>query len=204
MRDLSKALVDIAAMRTQMARSSVFRGFGPTTLAATAGLAVIAAVVQARYVPEPAADVIGYLAVWVSTATLSVILIGIEVVTRSRRVHSGLADEMIRLAVEQLLPAMAAGVLLTCVLVRFAPQVLWMLPGLWQIVLSLGMFACSRSVPRPMIAAGSWYLGSGLACLAFANGDSAFSPLAMGIPFGCGQLLAAAVLQFMGEPDAEG
>ncbi len=203
MRDLSKALVDIAAMRTQLARSSEFRGFGPTTLAATAALAVIAAAVQAHYVPEPAADVGGYLAVWVATAALSVVLIGIEVVTRSRRVHSGLADEMLRLAVEQLLPSLAAGTLLTCVLVRYAPQSLWMLPGLWQILLSLGMFACSRSVPRPMIAAGFWYMASGLACIAFADGDYALSPLAMGIPFGVGQLLAAAVLRHHGGSDVE-
>lgn len=203
MRDLSKALVDIAAMRGQMARSTQFRGYGPTTLAATALLAVIAAVVQAWYVPDPATDIIGYLAVWISTAALSILLIGIELVTRSHRIHFGLADEMIRLAAEQHLPAIAAGALLTWVLVRYAPQGLWLLPGLWQILLSLGMFAASRSVPRPMIAVGVWYMVSGLACIALASRGNAFSPLAMGMPFGFGQLLAATLLQFAGGSDEE-
>ena len=203
MRDLGKALTDIAAMRAQMARSSEFRGFGPTTLAATGVLAVIAAVIQAHYLPEPSADIIGYLALWAATAAMSILLIGFEVVTRSRRVHSGLADEMLRLAGEQLMPAIAAGALLTCILLRCAPQGLWMLPGLWQILLSLGVFACSRSVPRPMIIAGFWYMGSGLACIALANGEDAFSPFAMGIPFGLGQLLAAVVLRYPGGSDDE-
>ena len=203
MHDLSKALVDIAAMRAQMARSCEFRGFGPTTLAATAVLAVIAAAVQAHYIPEPVSDPIGYLAVWVSAAALSIILIGFEMVTRSRRVHSGMADEMLRLAAEQLMPAIAAGILLTCVLVRYAPQELWLLPGLWQITLSLGMFACSRSVPRPMIVVGFWYMGTGLAVIAIANGDNAFSPLVMGVPFGLGQLLSAVVLRYFGGCDDE-
>ncbi len=201
MRDLGKALVDIAAMRQQMARSSQFHGYGPSTLAATALLAVVAAAVQAWYVPDPVADITGYLALWISTAALSILLIGIEVVTRSRRIHSGLADEMIQLAAEQQLPAIVAGALLTWVLVRYGPQSLWLLPGLWQILLSLGMFAASRSVPRPMVVVGVWYMVSGLVCIALAGGSNAFSPLAMGVPFGLGQLLAAALLQFAGGSD---
>lgn len=201
MRDLSKALLDIAAMRKQMARSSQFRGYGSTTLAITGLLAVIAAVMQAWYVPDPSTDIIGYLALWIATAALSMLLVAIEVVARSRRIHSGLADEMIWLAAEQHLPAIVAGALLTWVLMRYAPQSLWLLPGLWQILLSLGMFAASRSVPRPMLAVGVWYMMSGLACIALAGGENSFSPLAMGVPFGLGQLLAASLLQFAGGSD---
>jgi hypothetical protein len=37
MRDLDKALADITAIRTQIAASTAFRGYGPAALAATAG-----------------------------------------------------------------------------------------------------------------------------------------------------------------------
>ena len=93
-------------------------------------------------------------------------------VARSRRIHSGLADEMIHAATEQFIPAGVAGALLTVVLFRFAPESLWMLPGLWQIVFSLGVFASCRSLPRPMFAVGVWYLAAGLASLALANGGA--------------------------------
>ena len=194
MRDLDKALADITAIRSQMARGAEFLGYGPMTVAATGVLAISAAVIQALALPDPAADPFPYLVLWVVTAAVSATLIGIEMVARTRRIHSGLADEMIHAATEQFIPAGVAGVLLTVVLYRFAPQNLWMLPGLWQIVFSLGLFASCRSLPRPMFAAALWYLATGLACLAFANGAHAFSPLAMAVPYGLGQFYTAVVL----------
>ena len=204
MRDLDKALADITAIRSQMARGAEFRGYGPATVAATAVLAVAAAAVQAVWLAEPAANAGAYIGLWAATAAVSVVLIGLEMVARTRRIHSGLADAMIHAATEQFIPAGAAGLLLTVVLLRYVPQSLWMLPGLWQIVFSLGLFASCRSLPRPMFAAAVWYLAAGLGSLAFANGQHAFSPLAMAIPYGVGQSLIAFVLyRASGETDAE-
>jgi hypothetical protein len=70
-----------------------------------------------------------------------------------------------------------------------------MLPGLWQLVFSLGVFASCRFLPRPMLAAGVWYLFSSLVCLGFGNAR-ALSPWTMGLAFGGGQLLIAAILFF--------
>jgi len=192
--DLDKALADITAIRSQMARGAEFRGYGPATVAATAGLAVGAAVLQSMWLPTPAANPFAYAMLWGATAVVCFTLIGIEMVARTRRIHSGLADEMIHAATEQFIPAGVAGLLLTVVLFQYAPQTLWMLPGLWQIVFSLGLFASCRLLPRPMFAAAVWYLAAGLGCLAFANGAHAFSPYAMAIPYGIGQLLIAVVL----------
>jgi ABC-type cobalamin transport system permease subunit len=102
---------------------------------------------------------------------------------------------MIRMAVEQFLPSAGAGSLMTFVLVRFAPGALWMLPGMWQVIFSLGIFSSCRFLPRPMIAAGLWYLSTGLVCMALAD-NRALSPWAMGVPYGAGQLLVAAILLF--------
>lgn len=205
MNDLHKALADITAIRLQMARGSQFRGYGPITVAATGVLAIAAATIQARWLPDPAADVLSYLVVWVVTAVVSVTLIGLEMVARSHRIHSGMADEMIHTATEQFIPAGMAGALLTLVIFRFAPESLWMLPGLWQIIFSLGFLASCRSLPRPMYAVGVWYLAAGLTTLVLARGAHTLSPWAMAVPFGAGQLTMAAVLyrSFKGT-DAEG
>jgi hypothetical protein len=191
--DLNKALGDISSIRRQMARSTEFRGYGPATLAATSLFAVSAACAQVRWLPDPAAHVAIYLAIWTSTAILSAALIATQMYARTRRIHSGMADEMIRMAAEQFLPAAGAGALLTLVLVAFVPSALWMLPGLWQITFSLGVFSSCRFLPRPMVAAGIWYLFTGLVCVALGDGR-ALVPWAMGIPYGAGQLLVASVL----------
>jgi hypothetical protein len=71
-----------------------------------------------------------------------------------------------------------------------------MLPGLWQLIFSLGVFASCRFLPRPMFAVGVWYLAAGLVCLVVASATRTLSPWMMGIPFGIGQLLVALILQF--------
>src|SRR6185369_14888794 len=152
MRDLDRALADIAAIRTQVARGAEFRGYGPMTVTATGVLAVAAGFAQSAWLPDAGTEIVSYLMLWIATATVSVILIGAEAIARTRRIHSGIADEMIHAATEQLIPACVAGALLTFVLFRTAPQSLWMLPGLWQIVFSLGLFASCRSLPRLMFA----------------------------------------------------
>ncbi len=203
MRELERALADISEIRSQMARGTEFRGYGPATLAATGGLAALAAAGQALWLPHPANQPALYIALWGATAVVSAAFIGFDMILRSRRIHSGLAQEMIWSAVEQFLPAAVAGALLTVVLLQYAPEALWMLPGLWQIIFSLGVFACCRFLPRAIFAVGIWYLIAGLACLVFAQGERAFSAWAMGVPYGVGQLLVAAILQgySAGEPD---
>ena len=195
MNDLNRALGDISSIRRQMARSTEFRGYGPATLATTGVFAVAAAAAQMRWLADPANHISAYLGIWILTAVLSAALIGVQMFTRSRRMHSGMADEMIRMAVEQFLPSVGAGGLITLVLVHFVPDAVWMLPGLWQVIFSLGVFSSCRFLPRPMAAAGVWYLGTGLACIALADGR-ALSPWAMGIPYGAGQVLVAAILHF--------
>lgn len=202
MKDLDRALADITAIRSQLARGTEFRGYGPVTVASTALLALLAAALQALYLPDPAASPLAYLALWVGMAAVAAVLTAAEMIARTRRVHGGLADEMLYAAVEQFIPAGVAGTLLTVVIYRTAPQSAWMLPGLWQIIFSLGVFASCRSLPRGMFAVGVWYLAAGLAALAI--GSSAYSPLAMAIPFGIGQLLMAFMLyRATGENDGE-
>src|ERR1700732_5199451 len=103
MNDLNKALGDISSIRRQVAHSTEFRGYGPATLASTGVLAVGAAGGQAIFVPAPANHILAYLGLWIWIAILSAALIGIQMNARTRRIHSGMADEMIRMAGEQFL-----------------------------------------------------------------------------------------------------
>ncbi|HEY4340404.1 MAG TPA: hypothetical protein VGM97_10705 [Steroidobacteraceae bacterium] len=196
MADLYKALAQIHAIRGQMARGTEFRGYGPETVAATGLLAGAAAMVQSAVLKDPMGHATRFLFIWISTAALAVLVTGLQTITRTRRVHSGLASQMIGSAAESFLPAIAAGVLVTLVLVRGAPRDLWLLPGLWQIFYGLGIFASCRFVPRQMLAVGVWFMATGALCLATGVGAHALSPWEMGFPFGIGQLLIAAVLKF--------
>jgi hypothetical protein len=71
-----------------------------------------------------------------------------------------------------------------------------MLPGLWAICFSLGVFASCRLLPRPVFWVGVHYLVSGTIVLAIGNGTYALSPWLMAGTFGVGQLLAAGILYY--------
>jgi hypothetical protein len=192
--ELHDALTQISEIRRQMARTEVFRGYRAVPVAFSGLLALLAGTIQAAWVPAPAERLTSYLALWVGAAVISAIGAGTEMTLRARQSASPWRREITWLAVEQFLPCLLAGGLVTFVLVRYAEEALWMLPGLWQILYSLGVFASCRLLPRATFVVAVFYLASGLTCLALAQGAAALSPWAMGLPFGCGQLLAAAVL----------
>ena len=195
MNDLNRALGDIRDIRRQLAQSTEFRGYGPLTLFSTAAFAAIAGLAQHAWMSYPAQHPLQYVTVWSITAILSATLIAIQALNRAHRMHSGMADEMIGMAVEQFLPAAAAGTLLTIVIASTAPQVAWLLPGLWQIIYSLGVFSSCRFLPRPMLAAGAWFLLTGLLSISFGDAR-ALSPWVMAGAYAIGQSLIAGILYF--------
>ena len=189
--DLDRVLADITAIRSQVAAGTAFQGYGPTALAATGALALAASVAQAALLDDPTGRPLTFLAGWIAVAIVS---IGAEMLARSRRHHSGLADAMILNAVEAFLPAGAAGALLLLVLARLAPESLWLLPGLWQVLVGLGLFASLRALPRPVALAAGWYVVAGLGTIAVSAEGHALSPWTMGLPFALGQGLLALIL----------
>jgi len=192
--ELKEALVQITEIRTQMARTEVFRGYRAVPAAFSGAVAMAAATVQELTIPDPMLQYPAYLALWIGAAVVSGASAVMEMRIRARNASSSLSREQTALAMEQFFPCLAAGALVTLVVARSTPALVWMLPGLWQVFYSLGIFATLRLLPRPMSAVAVFYAACGLTTLAAAQGEWALSPLAMGAPFGLGQLFAAAVL----------
>ena len=204
MRDLDKALADIVAIRSQIARETAFRGLGSATLAGTGGLALAMAAFQSWWIDDPTGQPLIYFGLWIIAAICAFALIGVETMRRSRQLHSGLADAMVLNAIESFLPAAGAGACLAIVFARFAPEQVWMLPGLWQVLTGLGLFAAARILPRAVHLAGAWYLLAALTVLAFASGTQALSPWMMGLPFAVGQGLLALIIHRAMRDDVTG
>src|SRR5262245_59680371 len=204
MQDLNKALADIGSIRQQLAAGTMFRGFGPAVIAVTGLLAAATATAQSLWLDDPTHQPLTFLAAWTLTAVAGAALIGAEMIARTRRHHGGLADAMLWNAIEQALPAGVAGAAIAVVLIEFSPDTLWLLPGLWQILVAIGISAFVRSLPRAVAWAAAWYGAAGLLVLALSCQTEAVSPWTMGLPFVVGQLLLAAILHLsFGASDAE-
>lgn len=192
--ELHEALAQISEIRQQMARSEVFRGFRALPVACSGLLAIVAAVVQAIWLDDPVGQTEQYLSLWIGVAAFSLTAQSIEMWLRSRASRSAYTKSITLLAAEQFFPSLITGAMLTFVLVNFAPETVWMLPGLWQILFGLGIFATYRLLPKAVFWAGAFYVLSGIVCLALGRSEAALSPWVMGAPFGLGQLAIAAVL----------
>jgi hypothetical protein len=190
--ELREALAQISEIRQQVARTAVFRGYRAVPVALSGLLALLVAAVQQMLLDDPAEQLVAYFSLWIGAALVSLVAVGIEMGLRMRAGPTTLARATTLLAVGQFLPCIVAGGLVTFVLVTHVPQSVHLLPGLWQFFFSLGIFASYRLLPRATFWVAMFYLCSG--SISLAVGPAALSPWTMGIPFGVGQLLAAAVL----------
>jgi hypothetical protein len=192
--DLRQALVQVSEIREHLARAEVYRGYRSLTVGFTGLVGLAAASIQALWLPRPTEKLESYLALWVAAAVVSLIVVGVEIWYRVRSPDMALVRRTTLFAVEQFLPSLVAGGLLTLILMDRARESVWMLPGLWALLFSLGIFASCRLLPRAVTIAGAWYLTAAVLALMWGNGEAALSPWIMGITFGGGQLLTAAIL----------
>ncbi len=193
--ELRQALDQIAEIRQQMARSQTLRGYRSMTAAISGIMALTAAGLQSLLILNPAKHVDGYVALWLGVAGLSMAVVGVEMFVRLRRSRCQVQSQLTLLAVQQFIPSVVAGGLLTLILVANAAANVWMLPGLWMLLFGLGIFACRRVLPRETGFVAAFYLGMGLVALAMGPA-AAFSPWLMGGPFAFGQFLTAGILYF--------
>jgi len=201
--ELRDAISQLSHIRAQMARSERLRGLRAVPVGISGLMALGAAALQPVIVPDPAAQFGLYLVLWVGVASLSAFTGFLEMAARCRFSASSLTRATTYLSLEQFLPSVVAGIAVTSVITLRAPEQVWMLPGLWQLLFGLGVFSFARLLPRPVLLIAAYYLatGSGVLCL----GSFALEPWAMGLPFGAGQLFTAGILYWTLErPEANG
>jgi hypothetical protein len=194
--DLHEALTQISEIRQQVARTETFRGYRAAPVAFSGIVACFAAAFQHALVPEPAENLSAYLGLWIGAALLSMFVTGLAMIWYCKQSTSSLSRPNTILAVGQFLPSVVAGGLVTFVLFQQVqvPDALSMLPGLWSIFFSVGIFASYRLLPKATFWVGVFYMTAGVLCLVWARDEFAFSPWAMGVPFGVGQLVSSAIL----------
>jgi len=192
--ELPEALGQISEIRQQMVRGVVFRGYRSLTVGSIGLLGILAAIAQPHVVPSPADDLAAWLTLWIGVAAVSLLVVALGLWRRVRTMGSALERESALLSADQFLPCVAVGGVLTLGIARGAPDVAWMLPALWSFVFGLGVFASMRQLPRQVFWVGAYFTVCGFGCLLWGQGSHAFSPWQMGVPFGGGLLLGAAIL----------
>jgi hypothetical protein len=191
---LDRALLDIAEIRDRMSAVQVFRGYRAEVAALSGGLAILTAVLQGRFVPEPARDLVAYVQLWSGVAAFATLATAFDFAVRWSNDPAGRERVRILGALRALAPCLVTGALTTGVIVRFAPELGWTLPALWSLLFAQGVFASTPLLPRLAWWIGAYYVAMGLLMLVFARGEQALAGWTMALTFGVGQILAAVAL----------
>jgi hypothetical protein len=199
--DVTRAIADLAEVRTRLAAVQRFRGLsGPAALAS--GIAALGAgAVQFAVMPSPrtAGDVSRYVAIWIACLAFALAVnygaVAIWLVRNwSRRTRTEL-----RTAAIAIVPSISAGGALTAALL--ARGEVGLLPGTWALCYGLGLLAARSMLPRPTVAIAVAFAAAG-ATLLFAPGITALAWWVMPLTFGAGQT-AIGLLMMRDEAERE-
>lgn len=190
--ELERALHQISEIHSHLARSEVYRGCRSLPLAIAGFVALTAAALQGFvFVPGTATAFVQY---WVVIAALCGALSSCETLYKYVFRDGALLRLKTRRAVGQFLPCLLAGAAVTLCVGRAGEEAVTLLPGLWAILFSMGIFASRPYLPRAIGWVGLFYLVAGVALLLLAPSGLSLAPWGMGITFGIGQLSSAVVL----------
>jgi hypothetical protein len=192
--DITNALDRIEEIHAQLAKGEVFRGYRPVPVAVAGGVGLVAGWLQPWLLPT-GDDGTGFLWYWLSVAALNVALIGGVIAVGYRRVPDPFARRHTRRVVGQFLPCLAAGAAVSLALPALDPGLVRLLPGLWALLLGLGIFASRPYLARATGWVALYFVLAGSALLAFPTVELARLGALHGTVFGVGVLASAVVLR---------
>jgi hypothetical protein len=190
--EYTRALDQISEIHEHLAKGEIYRGYQPVPVALTGLCGFVGILVQPKLVSP--GDVWGFVLFWVGLAVVSSVICGSAIVWNYLLRDDSFGRRKTLKVVGQLLPCLVAGGAVTGGLLWVDPAQTPLLPGLWTVLFSLGIFASRPYLPRSIGWVGLFYLGAGISLLALARGGWSLEPWGIGLTFGLGQLAAALVL----------
>lgn len=195
---LRDALSDLKEIRAQLDRTTEFRGFRSMAVGLSGIMATAGAIVQLNWQDHWNGTLGEFLTVWLIVATCSIFAMGIEIWIRSIQSPTRLTWKTYRNLIIQIAPSLFVGAVMTAA-IAFSVRAAWMLPGIWALIYSLGLFACRQHLPRLTVWAAMYFMVGGTLCLghSFLFRELASPQLSawhMVILFGGGQFLLGWIL----------
>lgn len=199
---LDEALEQLDCLTEIAERTRRFDGFRwfPVALSGTFG--IVGGGLQTAWLRSSDDQLIGFVLYWIAIAVVCLSVIVVEMGCRYRMNPAVRTRRMTYEIMLRLLPSFVAGAAVTWVIAATSRENGWMLPGLWALLMGLGIFSVATMLHPIFQWVGAWYLVTGVFSLLFARGEFALSPLSMAIPFGIGQCLTSYLIyRSMVEPN---
>jgi hypothetical protein len=192
--EMHRALSGIREMGDVLARARHSTCFRPIPIALTALMAVVASVMSPLFVESGSPMGASFVRYWIVIAGVNAMIVAIDLGHQYWRTDSELQRSKTRIAIYQFAPCIVIGAFATLCLTSTNHLYVSLLPGLWCMVVSLGMFATLYNAPPAMIFPAAYYAVVGGLYWRFNAWSCGLGPWSMGIAFGIGQAWIAVVL----------
>ncbi|MCJ2188676.1 hypothetical protein [Novosphingobium beihaiensis] len=203
MSEVEQAIAQIADIRAQLAASTRFRGYAPEAVGMIGLLSLMIMLMQLVWPARFAESDQQYVMIWGLLMAAGCLLIAAEAILRTRRARDHMAQPMLLSAMRIVVPAAVIAAAVPVAILAYAPKAAWIVPGIWQMLISLVAFASYATMPRRIVWPGAWFLLSGSAGLFLAGAQGGLTPLVVGVPFVAGHFAIAWALSDRGS-DREG
>lgn len=191
--EVREALDRISEIHAHLAKTEVYRGSRPRPVVFGALLGLLAAALSPRFVAD--GDPHGYLRYWIPVGLLAFAVSASGIARGCLRSADPAFGRRTRQVAVQLGASLGASLLVTIALAR-TPDAVGLLPGLWALLLGLGIWSLRPFAPRGTGWVAAFYVGAGALLLARHTDPAALSGWRLGGVFAVGQFGAALVLHF--------
>jgi hypothetical protein len=193
--EVRQALADLAEVRGRLATVQRFDGYSGPAAIASGVVAILAGIVQAVLAPEPDGPAARqtYLAIWLSCLGFALAInYGAILIWRANN-RGAQAKVQIRTVGMSIVPALAAGGVITLALVMRG--LIDLVPGMWCATYALGLFASRAMVPRDVVLVAAAF-GAVATVLLVAPHIHPLAWWIMPLAFGLGQIAIGAIVRF--------
>lgn len=190
--NINNAMDQVDEIHKHLSRSEVFRGYRAMTAVTIAIVAILTALYQ-TYIKKPENN-IDFIFQWIIIAAAMALLtagsIAVEYIIKGSNFEK---KQTIRVF-SQFAPSLIIGFGITMLFIHYRIKALEVLPAIWAILFSMGIFAMRPFLPRFIGYVGLFYLLSGCMLIRMVPMHTSLTPMAMGFTFGVGHLFAALIL----------
>ena len=192
--EVRRAMADLAEVRARLATVQRFEGYSGTAAIASGVVALVAGAVQAVLAPQPRLEreYALYLAIWLSCLAVALIVNYGAIMAWNARHAGHQARAQIRTVGWSILPAIAAGGVVTTALAE--RSLYQLLPGMWCATYALGIFASRAMVPRDVVFVAVAF-GVGASLLLLAPGVNPLAWWTMPLAFGFGNIAIGLIVR---------
>jgi hypothetical protein len=191
---IEEALEQLEEIHHHVSRSEVYKGYRSVLTALMGLIAFLAAFLQPHFVK--AEQPLSFVYFWVAAAALNASLAATPILYHFIRFESRSERQKTLKAVGQFIPCVLAGAVLTFSMCKASEAFVPFMPALWSILFGMGVHASKPYLPSAIHWMAVFFFGGGLYLLTLAPQGLSLSPWAMGLDFGVGMLLGAAILYF--------